>query len=171
MPFPPRTASGDHSYLISQSALELAAAAGGVSGSPGRTGILQQSQQQQQHRPMMHRGRFQSDIGDSLSTWKKKPWPTSLDELGSSGGAGQGALGGGRTRSRIESMVSLGGESSNFSASDGEGSTSCGFLDVLLVVVVLGDDLHTLSDEVRVEPDAELSNHGDVGTGRESAPP
>ncbi|KLO12719.1 kinase-like protein [Schizopora paradoxa] len=112
VPFP-RSASGDHSHLISQSALELGA--GALSGSPGAGGILQN---QQQHRPMMHRGRFQSDIGDSVSARKKKPRPTSLDELGSNAGSGMGVLGGGRTRSRIESMVSLGGASSNFSASD-----------------------------------------------------
>lgn len=52
--------------------------------------------------------------------------------------------------------------------SDGEGATSSGLPNVLLVVVVLGDDLDTLSDEVRrVETDTELPNHGDIGTGCE----
>ena len=51
---------------------------------------------------------------------------------------------------------------------DGESSTGGGLPDVLLVVVVLGDDLHTLGDEVRgVETDTELTDHGDIGTGLE----
>ncbi len=42
--------------------------------------------------------------------------------------------------------------------SDGEGSTSCGLPDVLLIVVVLGDDLNALSDNVqRVESDTKFS--------------
>ncbi len=50
---------------------------------------------------------------------------------------------------------------------DGEGSTSCGLPDSLLVVE-LGDDLDVLSDDVRrLKSDTELSNHGDVNTGRE----
>jgi hypothetical protein len=52
---------------------------------------------------------------------------------------------------------------------DGESSTSGRLPDVLLVVVVLGGDLHLLGNEVRrVESDTELTNHGDIGTGRES---
>ena len=51
---------------------------------------------------------------------------------------------------------------------DGEGASSSGLPDVLLVVVVLGDDLDALGDEVGgVETDTELTNHRDVGTGRE----
>lgn len=51
-----------------------------------------------------HRGRFQSDIDDST---RRKPRPTSFDELS-----------GKPRRSRIESMINLGGGSSNASASD-----------------------------------------------------
>ena len=52
---------------------------------------------------------------------------------------------------------------------DGKSSTSGRLPDVLLVVVVLGDDLHAFSDEVgRVETDTELANHGNVGTGAHS---
>ena len=48
--------------------------------------------------------------------------------------------------------------------SDGEGATSSRLPDVLLVVVVLGNDLHTLGDEIRgVETDTELTNHGNIG--------
>ena len=53
--------------------------------------------------------------------------------------------------------------------SDGEGATSSRLPDVLLVVVVLGNDLHTLGDEIRgVETDTELTNHGNIGAGAES---
>jgi hypothetical protein len=51
---------------------------------------------------------------------------------------------------------------------DGEGSTGGRLPDVLLVVVVLGGDLHTLGNEVgRVETDTELTDHADVGTRRQ----
>ena len=51
---------------------------------------------------------------------------------------------------------------------DGEGAASSGLPNVLLIVVVLGDDLHTIGDEVRrVETDTELADHGDIGTGAE----
>ena len=51
---------------------------------------------------------------------------------------------------------------------DGEGTASSGLPDILLIVVVLGDDLHTIGDEVRrVETDTELADHGDIGTGAE----
>ncbi|KAI3479872.1 hypothetical protein L1887_58069 [Cichorium endivia] len=51
---------------------------------------------------------------------------------------------------------------------DGEGAACGGLPDVLLVVVVLGDDLYLFGDEVgRVEADAELADHGDVGAGAE----
>ena len=51
---------------------------------------------------------------------------------------------------------------------DGEGAASSGLPDILLIVVVLGDDLHTIGDEVRrVETDTELADHGDIGTGAE----
>jgi hypothetical protein len=68
--------------------------------------------------------------------------------------------------------------------SDGEGSTGSRLPDVLLVVVVLGGDLDLLGNEVgRVETNTELTcisaeapcpvlgeltNHGDISTGRES---
>ena len=46
---------------------------------------------------------------------------------------------------------------------DGEGTASGRLPDVLLVIVVLGDDLHTLSNEVGgVETDTKLANHGDI---------
>lgn len=46
---------------------------------------------------------------------------------------------------------------------DGEGTTSGGLPDVLLVVVVLRDDLDALGDEVcGVESDTELANHGNI---------
>jgi hypothetical protein len=67
---------------------------------------------------------------------------------------------------------------------DGEGSTGGRLPNVLLVVVVLGGDLHLLGDKVRrVKTDTELTylsalaklldfkqltNHGDISTGRES---
>lgn len=48
---------------------------------------------------------------------------------------------------------------------DGELATSGRLPDVLLVVVVLGDDLNALGDEIgRVETDTELTDHGHVGT-------
>ena len=44
--------------------------------------------------------------------------------------------------------------------SDGESSTSGGLPDVLLVVIVLGQNLDALGDEVGgVETDTELANH------------
>lgn len=47
---------------------------------------------------------------------------------------------------------------------DGEGTAGSGLPDVLLVVVVLRDNLHTLGYEVgRVETDTELADHRDVG--------
>ena len=52
---------------------------------------------------------------------------------------------------------------------DGEGATGGRLPDVLLVVVVLGDDLHALGDEVGgIETDTELTNHGNIGTRAES---
>lgn len=43
---------------------------------------------------------------------------------------------------------------------DGESATSGGLPDVLLIVIVLGDNLHTLGDKVgRVETDTKLANH------------
>ena len=52
---------------------------------------------------------------------------------------------------------------------DGERSAVCGLPDVLLIVVVLADGLHTLGDEVRrVETDTELTDHGIVSAGAES---
>lgn len=51
---------------------------------------------------------------------------------------------------------------------DGEGSAGGRLPDVLLVVVVLGGDLHSLGNEVRgVETNTELTNHADVGTRRQ----
>ena len=48
--------------------------------------------------------------------------------------------------------------------SDGEGTTSGRFPDVLFVVIVLGDDLDAFRDEIgRVETDTELANHRNVG--------
>lgn len=52
---------------------------------------------------------------------------------------------------------------------NGESSTGGRLPNVLLVIVVLGGDLNTLGNEVgRVETDTELTNHADVGTGRQS---
>lgn len=52
---------------------------------------------------------------------------------------------------------------------NGEGSTGGRLPDVLFVVVVLGNNLHALSDEVgRVETDTELTDHRNVGTGAKS---
>mmetsp|Transcript_40565 Transcript_40565/g.79943 ORF Transcript_40565/g.79943 Transcript_40565/m.79943 type:complete len:755 (+) Transcript_40565:170-2434(+) len=49
---------------------------------------------------------------------------------------------------------------------DGEGATGRGLPDVLLVIVVLGDDSHLVSNEVGgVETHTELSDHADVTTG------
>lgn len=52
---------------------------------------------------------------------------------------------------------------------NGESSTSSRLPDVLLVVVVLGNNLHLLRNEVgRVEPYTELLDHGDISAGGES---
>ncbi|GKT66755.1 hypothetical protein ColTof4_04247 [Colletotrichum tofieldiae] len=52
---------------------------------------------------------------------------------------------------------------------DGEGATGGGLPDVLLVIVVLGDDGDLVGDKVgRVETNTELTDHGDIGTGGES---
>ena len=51
---------------------------------------------------------------------------------------------------------------------DGQSTSSGRLPDVLLIIVVLGDDLNTLGDGVRrVETDTELSNHGDISARRE----
>ena len=48
---------------------------------------------------------------------------------------------------------------------DLEGATGTRLPDVLLVVIVLGDDRHLVGDEVcGVETNTELANHGNVGT-------
>lgn len=48
---------------------------------------------------------------------------------------------------------------------DGEGTTGTGLPHILLIVVVLGDDLNLVGDQVcGVETDTELTDHGDVGT-------
>ena len=53
--------------------------------------------------------------------------------------------------------------------SNGESSTGGRLPDVLFVIVVLGHNLHALSDKVgRVETDTELTNHGNIGTGAHS---
>jgi hypothetical protein len=53
--------------------------------------------------------------------------------------------------------------------SDGESASSSRLPDVLLVVIVLGDDLYTLGNKIcGVEADTELSNHRNVGAGAES---
>lgn len=50
-------------------------------------------------------------------------------------------------------------------ASDGERSSSLRLPDVLLVVVVLRDNSHLLSDKVgRVEAHTKLPNHGNIGS-------
>ena len=52
---------------------------------------------------------------------------------------------------------------------DGERATSRGLPDVLLVVVVFRDDLHTRGDELRgVEIATELTDHGNVSTRAQS---
>ena len=52
---------------------------------------------------------------------------------------------------------------------DGECTTCSRFPNVLLIIIVLGDDLHTLCNKVgRVETDTELADHGNVGTGGKS---
>lgn len=49
--------------------------------------------------------------------------------------------------------------------SDGEGTTGSGLPDVLLVVVVFGNDLDALCNKVcRVEADTKLTNHGNIST-------
>ena len=48
---------------------------------------------------------------------------------------------------------------------DGEGTTSGRLPDVLLIIVVFGDDLHALGDKVcRIETDTELPNHRNIRT-------
>lgn len=52
---------------------------------------------------------------------------------------------------------------------NGESSTGGRLPNVLFVVVVLGGNLNTFGNEVgRVETDTELTNHGDISSGRES---
>ncbi|CAG9994060.1 unnamed protein product [Clonostachys byssicola] len=52
---------------------------------------------------------------------------------------------------------------------DVEGTTGAGLPDVLVVIVVLGDDADLVGDEVgRVETDTELSNHGDISASSQS---
>ena len=52
---------------------------------------------------------------------------------------------------------------------DAEGTTGGGLPDVLLIIVVLGDDSDAVGNEVsRVETDTELTNHGNIGTSRQS---
>ncbi|KAI9155186.1 putative sterol O-acyltransferase 2 [Paramyrothecium foliicola] len=52
---------------------------------------------------------------------------------------------------------------------DVEGTTGAGLPDVLLVIVVLGDDADLVSDEVgRVETDTELADHGNISTSSQS---
>ncbi|VUC28174.1 unnamed protein product [Clonostachys rosea] len=52
---------------------------------------------------------------------------------------------------------------------DVEGTTSAGLPDVLVVIVVLGDDADLVGHEVgRVETNTELSNHGDIGASSQS---
>jgi len=52
---------------------------------------------------------------------------------------------------------------------DGEGTTSGGFPDVLVVIVVFGSYDYTVTDQVRgVETDTELTDHADVSTGLKS---
>ena len=54
---------------------------------------------------------------------------------------------------------------------DGESATCSGLPDVLLVIVVLGDDLDALGDEVSgVETDTELTNHRDISAGASMKP-
>ena len=51
---------------------------------------------------------------------------------------------------------------------DGESATGAGLPDVLLVIVVLGDDSDSVGNEVcGVETNTELTDHGNVGTGGE----
>ena len=51
---------------------------------------------------------------------------------------------------------------------EGEGATGGGLPDVLLVIVVLGDDGDAVGDQIGgVETDTELTDHGDIGTGGE----
>merc|ERR1711939_644481 len=51
----------------------------------------------------------------------------------------------------------------------GESSTSGGLPDILLIIVVLGNDGDTVCDEVcRVETNTELTNHGNISTCGES---
>jgi hypothetical protein len=53
--------------------------------------------------------------------------------------------------------------------SESEGTTGAGLPDVLLVIVVLGDDGDLVGDEVcRVETDTELTDHGNIGTSSQS---
>ncbi|KAF3067006.1 hypothetical protein CFAM422_009005 [Trichoderma lentiforme] len=49
---------------------------------------------------------------------------------------------------------------------DVEGTTGAGLPDVLLIIVVLGDDADAVGNEVgRVETNTELTDHGHIGTG------
>lgn len=54
-------------------------------------------------------------------------------------------------------------------SSDAESTTSAGLPDVLLVIVVLGDDSDLVGNEVgRIETDTKLTNHRNISTGGES---
>jgi hypothetical protein len=57
----------------------------------------------------------------------------------------------------------------NFITGDGERTTSSRLPDVLFIIVVLGNNLDLVSNEVsRVETNTELTNHGNISTRRES---
>ena len=52
---------------------------------------------------------------------------------------------------------------------DCERASSCRLPNVLLVIIVLGDDCHLVSHQVgRVETHTKLTNHGDVGSSLQS---
>jgi len=66
----------------------------------------------------------------------------------------------------VENDLSTASEWLTFSIwHDLEGSTGAGLPDVLLVIVVLGNDGNAVGNEVcRVETNTELTNHGNIST-------
>mmetsp|Transcript_9165 Transcript_9165/g.19222 ORF Transcript_9165/g.19222 Transcript_9165/m.19222 type:complete len:207 (-) Transcript_9165:15-635(-) len=60
-------------------------------------------------------------------------------------------------------------DSGIFGFCDGEGSSGLGDPCVDLIVIALGDDFDLVGNQIGgVETDTELSNHGNIGSGRES---
>ncbi|KAH3670932.1 hypothetical protein OGAPHI_000643 [Ogataea philodendri] len=105
-------------------------------------------------------------VGDRLLDWVRNELGVSLDNLLDS------------LLLEVLGLVLLQEQSDDRTSADplvflvegnSELSTSVGFPDVLLVVIVLGDHLNVVSNQEKgVETHTELTNHRDICTGRES---